>query len=309
MDANVENLTGLNSDPYALARCLAMLGSGPTDWVNRFPQLGDGYPPPTVVGDPTLNGLLSVSKQRITSVDKAKHIIAATIRYRSPTGPGGTGTGAINYTVEDRHVQSSIKTTQTANGTQQISVWYLKPGITGYVPTNHVVAPDPPNFSDPFTGRKAAVVRVEPVTKITSSRVIVARGVATQAQWNTVKAAIRGARSKINQNTTGDWSPRGKWLFLGPSISYTSGFGSASVNVELTFLEATGTNLWFPLQAYFNQHNEYPADAAPESALATAGGSPGYPPPVGNQIRINGLTMASVQLEADFNALFGFAPI
>jgi hypothetical protein len=70
-------------------------------------------------------------------------------------------------------------------------------------------------------------------------------------------------------------------------------------------IEGAGAGRWFPIMKFINQHGEQPADAAPDALLETAVDSPGFPPPVGTQIRICGVTMASMCLETDFVTLLG----
>lgn len=289
LDFGITNKTSTSSDPMVLLRALAMVGSGPGDYIARFPQLDDTYPPPNG-GDPDFT-FCTVTNQRITGLDRAKHILNAVIRYHSPIGPQSEG--VVTYTVNDASQQAWVRTYVTADGSEVLSGWYEP----DYAFNDHFDAPggpDAPGFIP------LASILSAPTQKLYSHRIIRAIGRTTRSNWNSVKGPFHAARGMINADTTGAWAPRGKWLYLGPSATYNN--AGVIGTIEHVVMEAVGR--WFPIQPFFNQHGEHPADSSTEVELTTADDSPGYPPPVGRQIRISGLTMSSIYYEANFASLF-----
>lgn len=305
LDFPITNKSGTASDPQAILRALTMTGSGPGDYINRFPQLFDRYPPPDGGSGSGSGSALDfsfcyVTNQRVTGLDVANNILNAVIRYHSPIGPQSGAT--ITYTVNDSNQQSTIKTYSTADGSQVLSGWY-QPGFNN---SAHYPAPTSPNDDIVDGGAPLAAVLPVAAQKLVSHRVITATAQTFPSTWNSLKAPFQAARSCINSDTTGVWAPRGLWLYLGPSITYNNA-GTVGYLTH-TIAEAVGTGRWFAILPYFNQHGEHPADSAAEADLSTAvdedSDPVAYPPVLGGQIRINGLTMASIQGEVNFATLF-----
>lgn len=287
-------------DPWAQARCLTMFGTGVGDYKTRFPQMGDPFPEPIDEGDPDLSHA-TVTNQIITGMDSARNIVNATIRYQSPLGPQGPSE-TIVFSLDQGVQQAFIKTHKTADGSEVLSGWYLK----GAMNTSHKGGAPPAAPYDYATGQRAPIYDA-PAQKLTVFDTLIARGYATATQWNAVKSTIRAARGHINSDTAGVWAPRGNWLFLGPQVRANT--SNTLFEIQLTFIEGLGSARWFPIIPFIDRYGRHPADSATEADLAIHAPPIGFPPPVGRQIRINGLTMASVQPETEFATKFTFGPI
>jgi hypothetical protein len=292
----ITNKTGTGSDPQVLLRCLSMLGSGVGDYVNRFPQLHDPYPPKNVLGGDVDFSFCTVRGQRITGIDRSNRTVEAIISYHSPIGPQSPG--VITYTVHRKTLQHWVRTFVTAGGLEVLSTWY-QPG--GDINAHWNAPTSPRDTTDPVAIAQTGILSA-PAQKLLTSRVIEITGITYKDEWDSQKATFDAAAGCINSDTSGVWAPRGTWLYVGTDVTISN--GGTIGTITHVIIEGVGSGRWFPILPYFDQHGVHPADSAPEINLQTAADSPGYPPPLGTQIRINGLTMASVQNETNFHTLF-----
>jgi hypothetical protein len=262
------------SDPAVLLTALTLLGTGPTDRVNRFPQIGDLYPGTNV----------PVDEQRVVSVDHVTNALEAEVIYRAPTLVDLTTT---NWVVTHDSQANHILTNYVANGSQATEVHYMvgAPNVVGPVGT----------IADEIANRVDK--KVVAVSKIEITEVITVEAILTADRWNSAKAAFRAARGMINADEWGGYR-RGTWLFLGPT-SRTSDRGS-NFAVRLTFLEALGG--WYPLGVYHNKFGIHPTDSGSEQLLRAS------PPPYFGWYRTNGLSVFSIYGETPFTPLFSFTP-
>lgn len=252
-----------SSDPSFLFQVIADAGC---------PQLLDAHP---TVPDARLE------EHQLRSVDRSKRHALLYLVYRGiPTSVGTVG--EITFLCEQGSQQVTVTQYGTAGGLVALSTWY-KPGE----------APETNVIPAGIKPKGATVIKVQTYDALRAT------GRATRAQWIAVKAAIRGARGKIHSDAWGT-ATRGKYLFLGPSISYFA--GGRMVDIRLDFLGSE--NGHFPLIAHFNEFGERPSDTAPEATLRSVSGLPA----VGAQIRHNGMTLASVYDETPFTPLFNFTP-
>jgi hypothetical protein len=187
--------------------------------------------------------------------------------------------GGISYELEDANVTETVNTFATASG-DTIKIQYKKGGDTVVV------------FTNPFVEKPIGVRRIR------SYRCLRATGMATKSEWFAVRDTIKALRNNINSVPWGG-EPRGTWMFLGPISRIQT--NNNRVQIELPFIE--GIDGHYPIGAYFDQYGFHPADCTTEADLRADG-----LPVVGAYHRRNGITIASVYPEINFNSFFNFTP-
>jgi hypothetical protein len=216
----------------------------------------------------------------VQSRDRRNNSVRLALTYRRK---GGDGSGsASEWSLEDSAQTSHVQTYGTAGGANNIQTWHK----AGEPSTTTV---------KPATGADAKNVSVH---RMRTFRVLRATARLRGSAWAAIKGGIRGAAESINLDPWGG-DPRGNWYFVGPTTR-TSDYGR-SYRIQLDFLEARDGH--FPLAAYFNSQGVHPADCATEAQLRSGG-----LPSSGGTLTRNGVTLASVYYEIDFNTLFAFSP-
>lgn len=238
----------------------------------QCPQLGDLFPKPEYAE-------AILEEHRLRTIDGFRRSAYLDLVYRATPVPLTPGT-PIQFEVEQSSQQVTVTTYSTSDG-HAITIWYKKGESAGTqtFPTGGI--------------RKGAGV-----TKVQTYDVLRAVGRATKVQWNAIKASIRSARGKINEDPWGG-AGVGTYLFLGPTTRSFS--KSKAIDISLDFLGDPKGH--YPLVAYFDEHGEHPADSAEENDIR----GPGVPSGGGMYTR-NGLTLASIYEETTFSPLFGFTP-
>jgi hypothetical protein len=201
--------------------------------------------------------------------------------YRAP--------GISDWVLSSSSTTEYQETYTTAGGANIIKTWY-KSGASN-------TATSPP--------AGASMSKGIPVPKITSKRILKAHGWATAHDWNAVKAGIGEAVLSINSTVWGTDpinDSEGTWLFLPPIIE-THDLGR-TFNIDLYFTH--DPNGWYPLGIYRYIDGTVPTDGVKEAQIRAQFESTSSP--VGAVLAMNGMAIASIYEETDFNHLFSFWP-
>lgn len=262
-------------NPLADPTALTKLVSDP-----NCPQRFTSHPDPYYAGR---GCVLRGYKIRNAGGDPTKAIIDCI--YRGP--PTGNPSGGTNlFTLTDTTHTITEQSYTTAGGQKVASIYYQK-GFAG----NAGQSPVAPYDSAIVAGKRRRALRG-----------LRATGLLTAAQYNAIAALVGSVRGCINSVQWGGSTAnsRGTWYFEGMT-SKTQDFGTTFF-VELPFLND-------PLGFYdlfvFKQKSTGlpPVDIDTEQFLRNQG-----LPSVSGIIQANGLTLASMQFEANFGSIFNFAP-
>jgi hypothetical protein len=230
---------------------------------------------PTATTSPWIDAFLwDINPRGIIQADDSLEVV---LTYFAPTDFGG---GPPTWEVEDVGSNSIIQTFCTADGSENIYAFYTPGAAIDADPTEPY-----------FTGTVAKVVGDRAVRK--TARM-------SKDHWDLIKDDIRAAACRINNDTWGGYE-RGTWLFLYANSTLDSN-GNLVVALNFAYKE----DGWWQFLAYMDITSGQPLkpdDSATEADLRTAG-----PPAEGSQIVYNGMTMVSVQREADFAGTFPFTP-
>jgi hypothetical protein len=234
--------------------------------VSGFPAISEEF-----AGDLTW---LTVKERRVREI-----VSKTAVKWDIVYGGAEPVSGEIEPTwvVQDGYTTSVIQTMSTANDSKIITVWY--------------------NRAATFLGKPGAPTE-DPiqVRKYQSRRHVRCIARMTKSQWDARKDDYRGAVDHINDD---DWSEgtRGTWLFHGPQVTTTNTGAMVTAQLDFTY-DPKGH---FAVGAWFNSEGRHPKDCITEADLRGAG-----LPAVGDIAQGKGLTIASVQLEADFDSVFPF---
>ena len=239
----------------------------------QCPKLGAAYP------DPTTGAVLE--ERNLIAIEQQKRRVELDLVYRTVLPPGSLGSDQIVWTVDDAPTVSHILTNATSNQGAALSVWY-KPGEADTT----AAAPS------------GATIKGAQVHKVEVDRTIRVTGRATRTQWKAVRATIRATKARINSVVWGGYA-RGTWLFLGPHTRTIDRGNTYDISLEFWNKELG----WYPIAPYTDEFGNIPKDVAREQAVRQNG-----PPLEGTYQGRNGVMMASVQKEANFNTIFNFTP-
>lgn len=182
------------------------------------------------------------------------------------------------------------ETYSTALGANSILTYYK--GGLGAGPADNSIPP-------------SAYQRIGKARRLRGYKVLTVSGRMYYDVWATqVEPVIDPAEFCINEDTWGAYA-RGKWLYMGAKVDVpllpTNEPAILIATVSLKFLyEPLGH---YALMAYLNERHEHPSDAILEQDLRAFG-----LPAVGQVIRRNGKSLASIYTETTFSDKFKFTP-
>lgn len=280
-----------DSDPSVLLKCFGL---------DDFPKLFTNHPDPNFA-------YCYVQGHRIDSFNVSKDTVDATIIYRGPFVPQAPG-GGIFFQLTQTPVTNVVDWYATQGLTQNLRIWYgVSPPSTpdhqsepGPGPTDIVDGATPLHkLGDGGAGGAVQDLRNFKTHKIRVEYQLKATAAISRSLWNTNKVKLQSLRGAINSKAWGDYE-RGKWLALGPATQTLDSSGSF-LRIELIFLK--GEPDWYPVEVYRDLFGNIPNDVRKESEIRAKG-----LPDKGSQKNANGVTLASIYDEVDFNQIVGFVP-
>lgn len=244
--------------------------------VSGFPQLGEQFP-----YAPWSN--LVVTEQRLLDVVNKSYSARFAITYEGFL----EGLDPI-WTVQEDYSCSMILTSSTADGSKMIKGWYNPTDVTDMVMGD----------AKPIAGSTTKAMQVH---KLRSGRVVRAiANMPTTSYNNRYRDNFRSVAEKINSTLWADMG-RGQAYFVGPKTT-TRNFGSITQCVCDFIVDPKGH---YPIAIYRDRMGNHPGNCKTEQFVRSGG-----PPQMGDAKQANGITIASVQLEYDFNTIFAdFTPL
>jgi hypothetical protein len=206
-------------------------------------------------------------------------------RFQDPTGIPGNNV----WTLTDDTQTAHLITYGSADGTQQLLVWY-EPSATDSQNS------PPANVA----GSIQTAQRIVGVQKIRPYRTLTVSSVFRGEDWEQYDDTVHDMAGKINADVWGGHS-RGTWMFLGPKTR-TFDPAQSVVYVDLRFIQDPQGD-FYPILAYLNEKGVHPANSLKEKTLRDRG------LPVVGQVKTGrGLSIASIYREAAFSNVFSFTP-
>lgn len=239
-----------------------------------------GMPQPGDALSPSYPAAL-LTGYRFAGANQFKNLVRGELVYTGRIG----GDSPITFILTDAANVSHLRTFSSGDGLP-LQTWY-KTGTAGGVSVDP--DPGPGGHHKDFT-----------TNKMVPSGVIRAVGFGTAAQWDAIRVPILLAKGELNSTSWGIYT-RAQVYFVGPTTTTTN--RGASYTIQMDFVTTDDPAGWMAWGEYFDILGNHPNDSANQFDILAAG-----LPPVGTQSQHNGITLASLYKETDFNALFSFAP-